>query len=73
MDAAAVIRRSAVATGRFNLVELVAIPLRWDKRAGRLGTPEDLAVVICTLASPMSGFVTGANYRVDGGQVRSVN
>ena len=41
--------------------------------AGRLGTPEDLAVVICTLVSPMSGFVTGANYRVDGGQIRSVN
>jgi NAD(P)-dependent dehydrogenase (short-subunit alcohol dehydrogenase family) len=32
-----------------------------------------LAVVICMLASPLSGFVTGANYRVDGGQVRSLN
>jgi NAD(P)-dependent dehydrogenase (short-subunit alcohol dehydrogenase family) len=41
--------------------------------AGRLGTPEDLAVVVCMLASPLSGFVTGANYRVDGGQVRSLN
>jgi len=41
--------------------------------AGRLGTPEDLAMVICMLASPLSGFITGANYRVDGGQVRSVN
>jgi 3-oxoacyl-[acyl-carrier protein] reductase len=41
--------------------------------AGRLGTPEDLALVTCMLASPLSGFVTGANYRVDGGQVRSVN
>jgi len=41
--------------------------------AGRLGTPRDLALVICTLASPLSGFVTGANYRVDGGQVRSLN
>ena len=41
--------------------------------AGRLGTPEDLALVVCMLASPMSGFVTGANYRVDGGQVRSLN
>ncbi len=41
--------------------------------AGRLGLPEDLALVICTLASPISGFVTGANYRVDGGQIRSVN
>jgi len=25
------------------------------------------------LASPLSGFITGANYRVDGGQIRSVN
>ncbi|CAN7300576.1 SDR family NAD(P)-dependent oxidoreductase [Phenylobacterium sp. LjRoot225] len=40
--------------------------------AGRLGTPQDLALVICMLASPMSGFITGANYRVDGGQVRTV-
>ena len=40
---------------------------------GRLGTPKDLAVVICMLASPLSGFVTGANYRVDGGQVRTLN
>ena len=41
--------------------------------AGRLGTPEDVAVVACMLASPLSGFVTGANYRVDGGQIRSLN
>jgi NAD(P)-dependent dehydrogenase (short-subunit alcohol dehydrogenase family) len=39
--------------------------------AGRLGTPEELAVIACTLASPIMGFVTGSNYRVDGGQVRS--
>lgn len=41
--------------------------------AGRLGIPDDLAIVICTLASPRSGFITGANYRVDGGQVRGLN
>jgi NAD(P)-dependent dehydrogenase (short-subunit alcohol dehydrogenase family) len=41
--------------------------------AGRLGSPEDLALVTCMLASPLSGFVTGANYRVDGGQIRSLN
>jgi len=41
--------------------------------AGRLGLPQDLALVICMLASPMAGFVTGANYRVDGGQVRGLN
>jgi NAD(P)-dependent dehydrogenase (short-subunit alcohol dehydrogenase family) len=40
---------------------------------GRLGTPEDLAMVACMLASPRSGFITGANYRVDGGQIRTVN
>lgn len=41
--------------------------------AGRVGIPEDLAIIICTLASPRSGYVTGANYRVDGGQIRSLN
>lgn len=40
--------------------------------AGRLGTPEELAIMACTLASPIMGFVTGANVRVDGGQVRGV-
>jgi NAD(P)-dependent dehydrogenase (short-subunit alcohol dehydrogenase family) len=40
---------------------------------GRLGLPRDLAIVACMLASPLSGFITGANYRVDGGQVRGLN
>lgn len=40
---------------------------------GRLGLPRDMAMVACLLASPLSGFITGANYRVDGGQVRSLN
>lgn len=39
--------------------------------AGRLGTPDDVAVVVALLASPLSGYVTGSNYRVDGGQVRA--
>lgn len=38
---------------------------------GRLGLPEEVALVACTLASPRLGYVTGSNYRVDGGQVRS--
>ena len=41
--------------------------------AGRLGVPRDLAIVACMLASPLSGYITGAIYRVDGGQVRSLN
>lgn len=39
---------------------------------GRLGNPEEVALVACMLASPLLGYVTGSNYRVDGGQVRSV-
>jgi 3-oxoacyl-[acyl-carrier protein] reductase len=39
---------------------------------GRLGLPEEVAMVACMLASPALGYVTGSNYRVDGGQIRSV-
>ena len=30
------------------------------------------AIALSALASPALGYVTGSNYRVDGGQVRSV-
>ena len=40
--------------------------------AGRLGSIEDIGLAVCMLASPRAGFVTGSNYRVDGGQVRAV-
>lgn len=39
---------------------------------GRLGIPDEVAMVACMLASPRLGYVTGSNYRVDGGQVRAV-
>jgi NAD(P)-dependent dehydrogenase (short-subunit alcohol dehydrogenase family) len=39
----------------------------------RYGRPEDIGAVVALLASPLSAFVNGANYRVDGGQVPSVN
>lgn len=39
---------------------------------GRLGQPEEVAMVACMLASPALGYVTGSNYRVDGGQIRAV-
>jgi NAD(P)-dependent dehydrogenase (short-subunit alcohol dehydrogenase family) len=44
-----------------------------DLPVGRLGIDEDIGVVVCMLASPRAGYITGANYRVDGGQVRTVN
>jgi len=40
---------------------------------GRVGTPRELAMVACLLASPLSGYITGADYRVDGGQIRGLN
>jgi NAD(P)-dependent dehydrogenase (short-subunit alcohol dehydrogenase family) len=46
---------------------------RLNLPAGRIGRVEDIGLVICMLASPRSGYITGANYRVDGGQSRSVN
>jgi NAD(P)-dependent dehydrogenase (short-subunit alcohol dehydrogenase family) len=44
-----------------------------DLPVGCLGTDEDIGLIVCTLASPRAGYVTGANYRVDGGQIRTVN
>ncbi len=41
--------------------------------ADHFGQPEDIGRVVALLASPLSGYITGANYRVDGGQCRSIN
>ncbi len=39
----------------------------------RLGRVEDIGAMVAFLASPLAGFITGANYRIDGGQCQSVN
>jgi NAD(P)-dependent dehydrogenase (short-subunit alcohol dehydrogenase family) len=39
----------------------------------RLGEPEDIAFACLYLASPLSGFVTGANLRVCGGAASAIN
>jgi 3-oxoacyl-[acyl-carrier protein] reductase len=39
----------------------------------RLGRPEDIGALAAYLASPLAAFVTGANYRIDGGHCQSVN
>lgn len=39
----------------------------------RFGRPEDIGRMVAFLASPQASYMTGGNYRVDGGQCRSVN
>lgn len=39
---------------------------------GRIGTPEDVADLIAFLASEKSGYITGQQFSVDGGQLKSV-
>lgn len=40
--------------------------------AGRVGTPEDIASMASYLVSPAAGFITGANFVVDGGMTRKM-
>jgi 3-oxoacyl-[acyl-carrier protein] reductase len=42
---------------------LEAIPL------GRLGTPQDVANLVCFLASDAAAYITGQTLTVDGGMV----
>ena len=37
------------------------------------GDPADIGRMVALLVSPLSSFMTGSNYRVDGGQCRSIN
>jgi NAD(P)-dependent dehydrogenase (short-subunit alcohol dehydrogenase family) len=39
----------------------------------RYGRPEEIGALIAFMSSPISGFINGANYRIDGGQVQSIN
>lgn len=47
--------------------QIVPIPV------GRAGRVEDIGHAVCMIASVNGGFMTGANVRVDGGQVQTVN
>jgi 3-oxoacyl-[acyl-carrier protein] reductase len=39
----------------------------YPNTVGRLGRVEDIAALVTFLASPLSGYINGANYRIDGG------
>ena len=40
--------------------------------AGRVGTPDDIAALVAFLVGPESGFITGAEFIVDGGVTRKM-
>ena len=38
----------------------------------RLGRPREIAVAVALLASPLSGYTTGASLRIDGGTADAI-
>ena len=46
----------------------------WSEGAstGRFTTPEEVATLVAVLASPLAGNVTGSNYVIDGGLVKTM-
>ena len=40
---------------------------------GRIGSPTDIANMVAFLSSPLADFITGANFRVDGGMMPTTN
>lgn len=44
-----------------------------DNPVGRLGRVEDVSALVAFVASPLAGFIHGANLRVDGGSIGAIN
>jgi 3-oxoacyl-[acyl-carrier protein] reductase len=54
-------------------IEKHAVEEMFPNPTGRLGQVEDVAMLVTFLASSVAGYINGANIRVDGGFVASIN
>jgi len=67
---------AAAAEGRtteWDDIERHVLETELDNPSGRLARPEDVAYAVAFFASPLAGYVNGANIRVDGGSNTSIN
>jgi NAD(P)-dependent dehydrogenase (short-subunit alcohol dehydrogenase family) len=46
---------------------------KWPSPVGRMGRPEEIAALIAFLASEHAAYITGANFRIDGGAHATLN
>jgi NAD(P)-dependent dehydrogenase (short-subunit alcohol dehydrogenase family) len=51
----------------WDAIERAVLPLFAVVPVGRTGTPEEIARAVAFLASPLAGYITGTNLRIDGG------
>jgi NAD(P)-dependent dehydrogenase (short-subunit alcohol dehydrogenase family) len=56
-------------SGPATLEEMLAQRVK-DIPVGRIGTPSELGALVAFLASPLSGYITGATIPIDGGASR---
>jgi 3-oxoacyl-[acyl-carrier protein] reductase len=54
-------------------IERRAVAEMFPNPSGRVGRVEDIANMTAFIASPLAGFVNGANIRVDGGRIPTIN
>ncbi len=57
----------------WNEIEQQIIKEFLPNTVGHLGKPEDVANIVAFLASPLSGYINGADYRIDGGSTTCIN
>ena len=60
-------------TTEWNEVEERFVPDLLPNPVGRLGRVEEVAHLVTFVASPLAGYINGANIRIDGGTVPTIN